>query len=216
MQGGKWEVPPVPIPLHSSFFYSSFTDVSLFNNKLTRGDRLKSRTANKKSVKENRESSSKDKICGKRPSGDDASNQAMKIMKLQPEHQSKDIIELNEGIPSVVEEVKNCPDAAANGGSEQVTEHSNKKDISLKKSQFVLGCNSLTRCLEQNTLRCGMVCQSARPTFVTQHIVMLSGIRNCPIMPLPSLSKDLASLLGIKSAMAVGFKVSILHEQQLC
>ena len=76
-----------------------------------------------------------------------------------------------------------------------------------KIDQFVVGLNKFTRCLERNTLRAGMVCLTARPALVTQHVLMLSATRECPVMALPNLSGVLAPLLGIKSALAVGFKV---------
>ena len=80
-----------------------------------------------------------------------------------------------------------------------------------KKNQFVVGVNIVTRCLERDELRTGMVCLSARPAFVTQHIMMLSATRSCPILALPNLSEVLAPHLGIKSALAIGFKVSQLR-----
>ncbi len=78
----------------------------------------------------------------------------------------------------------------------------------IKKNQFVVGINNVTRCLERDKLRAALVCLSARPPLVTQHLVMLSATRDCPVLALPNLSNTLSPLLGINSVLAIGFKVS--------
>ncbi len=76
-----------------------------------------------------------------------------------------------------------------------------------KMNQFVVGINAVTRSLERNKLRAGLICLTAQPSMVTQHILMLSVTRNCPVMALPNLTSTLGPLLGIRSSLAVGIKV---------
>lgn len=190
------------------FLYSSFADVSLSKSKVSKADKRKIRSAKKRSIHGNESVEPKVTLCAKRPLADkDASNQAIKTIKLH--HNDSEDGRMEESCDKIPSKVDNDIHDTADNNKDQM-KHSNIKNMSLKKNQFVLGCNSITRCLEQNTLRCGMVCLSARPAFVTQHVMMLSAVRSCPIIPLPNLSQELASLLGIKSAMVVGFKVSIL------
>ena len=59
-------------------------------------------------------------------------------------------------------------------------------------------------------MRCGVVCLSAKPALLTGHILMLAATRNCPVMGLYDLSSKLAPALGIKSVLALGFKVSFI------
>ena len=82
---------------------------------------------------------------------------------------------------------------------------------SSQMNQFVVGINAVTRTLERNELRAGLICLTAQPSMVTQHILMLSATRNCPIMALPNLTSTLGPLLGIRSALAVGIKVIFIY-----
>ena len=76
-----------------------------------------------------------------------------------------------------------------------------------KKSQLVVGTNALTRCLEQGTLRVGVVCLTAKPALLHTHILQLSASRCVPVAALPSLSPTIAPLLNMKSILAIGVKV---------
>ena len=84
----------------------------------------------------------------------------------------------------------------------------------VKRNQVVVGVNAVTRCLEQDKLRAGIVCLSAQPPLVTQHILLLSATRGCPFVAIPNLSEVLSPLLGIKSVLAIGFKVTIYIDKK--
>ena len=83
-------------------------------------------------------------------------------------------------------------------------------DDSCLKKELIIGVNAFTRCLERGHMRCGIVCLSAKPALLTGHILMLAATRNCPVMGLYDLSSRLAPALGIKSVLALGFKVSFI------
>ena len=76
-----------------------------------------------------------------------------------------------------------------------------------KKRLMVVGVNAVTRQLERDCLRLGLVCLSAKPGLLTHHIMMLAATRGCPVLALPDISSTVAPLLGMKSALAIGFKV---------
>ena len=76
-----------------------------------------------------------------------------------------------------------------------------------KRSQLVLGVNSVTRELERDGLRAGIVCLSAKPAVLHRHLVMLASTRGVPFAGLKDFSKMVTPLLGVKSALAIGFKV---------
>ena len=86
-----------------------------------------------------------------------------------------------------------------------------EEDCDVKKRLIVLGINAFTRCLERGHMRGGVVCLSAKPALLTGHILMLAATRNCPVMGLYNLSSKLAPTLGIKSVLALGFKVSACY-----
>lgn len=79
-----------------------------------------------------------------------------------------------------------------------------------KRAQVVIGLNAVTRGLERDRLRAVVVCLSAKPAMMTQHLLMLVATRNCPAVALPDMSKTLSPLLGVTSALALGFKVGPL------
>ena len=81
-------------------------------------------------------------------------------------------------------------------------------DAISKKDFLVVGINAFTRCLERGQMRAGVVCLSAKPELMTQHILMLTVVKNCPVMALQEFSPKLAPLLSIKSILALGFKVT--------
>ena len=78
-----------------------------------------------------------------------------------------------------------------------------------KRSQLVLGVNSVSRELERDGLRAGIVCLSAKPAVLHRHLVMLASTRGVPFAGLRDFSKTVTPLLGVKSALAVGFKVRV-------
>ena len=77
-----------------------------------------------------------------------------------------------------------------------------------KCSQIVVGINAVTRHLEKGNLRAGVVCLSAKPAILQHHLLMLAATRNAPLMALPTLSEAISPSLGVKSALAIGFKVN--------
>lgn len=88
-----------------------------------------------------------------------------------------------------------------------------KNTVSTRKSQLVIGVNNVTRCLERNELAAGCVCLTAKPALVTRHILMLAATRSVPFVALPNLSQKVVEAVGgIKSALAIGFKVQKLYK----
>lgn len=79
-----------------------------------------------------------------------------------------------------------------------------------KRQLLVVGVNAVTRQLERDNLRAGLVCLSAKPGLLTHHIMMLAATRGCPVLAVPDISSTMASLLGMKSALAIGFKVILM------
>ena len=77
-----------------------------------------------------------------------------------------------------------------------------------KKAQVAVGINEVTKLLEKGRLRAGLVCLSFKPHIVHQHLQILSASRSVPCIALRGLSETTASALGVKSALAVGLKVS--------
>lgn len=76
-----------------------------------------------------------------------------------------------------------------------------------KRSQVVVGVNAVTRLLEKNGLRFGLVCLSAKPPLLHRHLLQLAATRGVPFAALPALSETASPLLGVKSALAIGVKV---------
>lgn len=77
-----------------------------------------------------------------------------------------------------------------------------------KRAQLVVGTNAVTRSLEEGSLRVGVVCLTAKPALVHHHLLQLAATRQVPMAALPSLSPTIAPLLGMKSCLAIGIKVS--------
>lgn len=77
----------------------------------------------------------------------------------------------------------------------------------VKRSQIVVGSNAVTRQLERGALRAGLVCPSARPPLVHRNLLMMAATRGIPFAAVPRLSETITPLLGLKTALAVGFKV---------
>ena len=76
----------------------------------------------------------------------------------------------------------------------------------LPRSQLTIGLGSSTRCLEKDQLRLVIVDRST-PTLLHRHLIQLAAVRQCPAVAANRLSQTLASLLGMRSLVAIGFKV---------
>ncbi|XP_040208361.1 ribonuclease P protein subunit p38 [Rana temporaria] len=74
------------------------------------------------------------------------------------------------------------------------------------RKHLVIGINEVTRALEKNELHLVIVCKSAKPQMITQHITELSASRGVTACQLPRLSENVAPVLGLKSVLALGFK----------
>ena len=75
-----------------------------------------------------------------------------------------------------------------------------------KRSQLVLGVNMVTRYIEQDRAKVGLVCDSAPPSM-QQHCLTLAANRGALFGILPELNSLLCPLLGMKSVLAIGIKV---------
>ena len=113
---------------------------------------------------------------------------------------------------------KQCLRDVREGSEDVPTEHSEETRSSAqnqdlgadglrkKHSQLLIGINSVSRELERDGLRAGIICLSAE-TLLRRHILMLASTRGVPFAGLTAFSKTAAPLLGVKSALAIGFKV---------
>jgi ribosomal protein L7Ae-like RNA K-turn-binding protein len=95
-------------------------------------------------------------------------------------------------------------------GRKSLQAHQKPNENSSKKEQLVIGLNAFTRCLERGKLLAGVVCLSAKPAVIHQHILMLTATKKCPVMAIHNMSNKLSPILGIKSTLALGFKVYFL------
>lgn len=75
-----------------------------------------------------------------------------------------------------------------------------------KRSQLVLGINTVVRYIEQGRAKIGLVCNSAPPSM-QQHCLALAANKGVPFGILPELNSLLCPLLGVKSVLAIGIKV---------
>lgn len=78
-------------------------------------------------------------------------------------------------------------------------------NVDLRK-QLAIGINEVTRALEKDELCLVLVCKSAKPPMMTQHLIQLSASRTVPACQVARLSETVAPLLGLKSTLALGFK----------
>lgn len=78
-------------------------------------------------------------------------------------------------------------------------------DLSVRK-QLAIGINEVTRALERNELCLVLVCKSVKPAHMTNHLIQLSVCRAVPACQVPRLSESIAAVLGLKCALALGFK----------
>ncbi|XP_033760097.1 ribonuclease P protein subunit p38-like isoform X1 [Pecten maximus] len=74
------------------------------------------------------------------------------------------------------------------------------------RKQLLLGVNQVTRGLEKDEVRLVIVCRSAKPVIITQHLIGLASLRRCPAICINDLNKAVGEAMNITSAVAVGFK----------
>lgn len=83
----------------------------------------------------------------------------------------------------------------------------NNAEISAeKRSQFLVGLKEVTKALEKGELRAAVLCLSAKPPLLHQHIQILTATRGVPCIALHGLSDVIAPLLGLRSALIIGLK----------
>ncbi|XP_019747658.1 ribonuclease P protein subunit p38 [Hippocampus comes] len=80
-------------------------------------------------------------------------------------------------------------------------------DVAARR-QLALGINEVTKGLERNQLKLVLVCKSIKPKHMTNHLIELSASRGVPACQVPRLSESMATLLGLKSVLALGFRHS--------
>ncbi|XP_059194290.1 ribonuclease P protein subunit p38 [Centropristis striata] len=78
-------------------------------------------------------------------------------------------------------------------------------DVAARR-QLAIGINEVTKALERNQLRLLLVCKSAKPRHMTDHLIALSATRAVPACQVPRLSQSLSEPLGLKSVLALGFR----------
>ncbi|KAJ8411671.1 hypothetical protein AAFF_G00164790 [Aldrovandia affinis] len=90
-------------------------------------------------------------------------------------------------------------------GLHQEGEHGGWTNVAARK-QLAIGINEVTRALEKNELCLVLVCKSVKPRHMTNHLITLGETRAVPACQLPRLSETMASVLGLKCVLALGFK----------
>ncbi|KAJ0000401.1 hypothetical protein NQD34_012243 [Periophthalmus magnuspinnatus] len=95
------------------------------------------------------------------------------------------------------------PEETSQGDTETPT--NGWTDVSARR-QLAIGINEVTRALERNELQLVLVCKSAKPKHMTEHLVSLSASRAVPACQVPLLSATVREPLGLKSVLALGFK----------
>lgn len=78
-------------------------------------------------------------------------------------------------------------------------------DMSARR-QLAIGINEVTKALERNQLRLVLVCKSAEPKHMTEHLIPLSISREVPACQVVALSNILSEPLRLKSVLALGFR----------
>lgn len=71
-----------------------------------------------------------------------------------------------------------------------------------------MGINEVTKGLERNTLSLVIADRSTKPISMISHLPRLADFRNVPIAALEFLTTVLGTKIGVKSLIAIGFKVS--------
>jgi len=75
-----------------------------------------------------------------------------------------------------------------------------------KRSQLILGVNTVVRYIEQGRAKIGLICDSAPPSM-QQHCLALAANKGVSFGVIPELSSLVCPLLGMKSVLAIGIKV---------
>uniref|UniRef100_A0A3P9KQF9 Ribonuclease P/MRP 38 subunit n=1 Tax=Oryzias latipes TaxID=8090 RepID=A0A3P9KQF9_ORYLA len=87
-------------------------------------------------------------------------------------------------------------------------------DVAARR-QLAIGINEVTKALEKNELHLLLVCKSARPNHMTNHLIALSATRGVPACQVPRLSQSLSEPLGLKSVLALGFRRCSSIDQEM-
>lgn len=74
------------------------------------------------------------------------------------------------------------------------------------RKQLAVGINEVTKALERNELRLVLVCKSAKPKHMTDHLIALSVSREVPACQLQRLSGIVSEPLRLKSVLALGVR----------
>jgi len=82
-----------------------------------------------------------------------------------------------------------------------------KQDL---KQHVSIGLNAVARGLERGSFSV-IVCAKVRRGLLTRHLYVLAGIRKIPVCALSLNSTQLGNSLGVKSAIAVGFKAKEMN-----
>lgn len=83
-----------------------------------------------------------------------------------------------------------------------------KAETQTEGSGIVYGLNAVTKALEKQELSLVVVCRNVSPTTIIEHIPFLCHHSGTTLCPLQEKSETLGSLFGMKTLVAVGFKVS--------
>ena len=75
-----------------------------------------------------------------------------------------------------------------------------------KRSQLILGVNTVVRYIEQGRAKIGLICDSAPPSM-QQHCLALAANKGVRFGVVTELSSLMCPLLGMKSVLALGIKV---------
>ncbi|KAK0147858.1 Ribonuclease P protein subunit p38 [Merluccius polli] len=74
------------------------------------------------------------------------------------------------------------------------------------RRQLAVGVNEVTKALERDQLRLLLVCKSAKPKHMTDHLIALSVSRAVPACQVSRLSGIVSEPLRLKSVLALGFR----------
>ncbi|CAL8290788.1 unnamed protein product [Merluccius merluccius] len=74
------------------------------------------------------------------------------------------------------------------------------------RRQLAVGVNEVTKALERDQLRLLLVCKSAQPKHMTDHLIALSVSRAVPACQVSRLSGIVSEPLRLKSVLALGFR----------
>ncbi|CAK8675615.1 unnamed protein product [Clavelina lepadiformis] len=74
------------------------------------------------------------------------------------------------------------------------------------RSDILVGIREVTKALEKDQISLLLVCRSAKPALLTQPLIHLVATRSVPAACISDLSTTVAPLLGLKTALALGFR----------